>query len=71
MKSQFFFMRSSCIKSWLFFGEPGAGERGTIMYTVIESCRRQGIDPHAYLKDVLTRLPSMINLQLVALLPEN
>jgi hypothetical protein len=58
-------------KNWLFFGEAGAGERGAILYTVIESCRRRGIDPYAYLKDVLTRLPSMTNRQLVVLLPAN
>jgi len=38
-------------------GDADAGERGAIIYTVIESCRRRGIDPYAYLKDVLTRLP--------------
>jgi hypothetical protein len=58
-------------KNWLFFGEAGAGERGAILYTVIESCRRRGIDAYAYLKDVLTRLPSMTNRQLVVLLPAN
>jgi transposase len=58
-------------KNWLFFGEAGAGERGAILYTVIESCRRRGIDPYAYLKDVLTRLPSMTNRQLAVLLPAN
>ena len=35
-----------------------AGDRGAILYTLIESCRRRGIDPYAYLKDVLTRLPT-------------
>ena len=58
-------------KKWLFFGEAGAGERGAILYTVIESCRRRGIDPYAYLKDVLTRLPWMTNRQTVVLLPAN
>ena len=67
MKSQFFFLCGAPHKkkNWLFFGEAGAGERGAILYTVIESCRRRGIDPYAYLKDVLTRLPSMTNRQLV------
>ncbi len=55
----------------MFFGEAGAGERGAILYTVIESYRRRGIDPYAYLKDVLTRLPSMTNRQTVGLLPAN
>jgi hypothetical protein len=58
-------------RNWLFFGEAGAGERGAILYTVIESCRRQGIDPYAYVKDVLTRMPLMTNRQLVVLLPAN
>ncbi|MDH4374040.1 MAG: transposase domain-containing protein [Verrucomicrobiota bacterium] len=38
---------------------------------MIESYRRRGIDPYAYLKDVLTRLPSMTNRQTVGLLPAN
>jgi transposase len=46
-------------KNWLFFGEAHAGERGAIIYTIIESCRRRSIDPHAYLLDVLTRLPKL------------
>jgi transposase len=72
MKSQFFFLcEAPHNKNWLFFGEAGAGERGAILYTVIESCRRRGIDPYAYLKDVLTRLPSMTNRQLAVLLPAN
>jgi hypothetical protein len=71
MKSQFFLLYRAPKKNWLFFGEAGAGERGAILYTVIESCRRRGIDPYAYLKDVLTRLPSMSNRQLVLLLPES
>jgi hypothetical protein len=53
-------------KNWLFFGEAGAGDRGAILSTVIESCRRRGIDPYAYLKDVLPRLPSMTNRRFVA-----
>jgi hypothetical protein len=44
-------------KNWLFIGEAGAGQRGGIIYTIIESCRRRKIDPFAYLRDLLTRLP--------------
>jgi transposase len=57
-------------KNWLFVGEAEAGERGAIIYTVIESCRRRGIDPYAYLKDVLTRLPKMTNHQVHEITPE-
>jgi hypothetical protein len=56
-------------KNWLFMGDAEAGERGAIIYTVIESCRRRGIDPYAYLKDVLTRLPKMTNRQIHEITP--
>ena len=57
-------------KNWLFVGEAGAGERGAILYTVIESCRRRGIDPYTYLREVLTRLPNMTNHQIPQVTPE-
>jgi hypothetical protein len=57
-------------KNWLFFGEAHAGERGAIIYTVIESCRRRGIDPYAYLCDVLARLPTLTNWQVKDVTPE-
>lgn len=56
-------------KNWLFIGDADAGERGAILYTIIESCRRRGIDPYAYLKDVLTRLPKMTNRQVPEVIP--
>lgn len=57
-------------KNWLFFGEAQAGECSAILYTVIECCRRRGIDPFAYLRDVLTWLPSMTNWQVHSVTPE-
>ncbi|MDP9115028.1 MAG: IS66 family transposase [Acidobacteriota bacterium] len=57
-------------KNWLFIGEADAGERGAILYTIIENCRRRGIDPYAYLRDVLSRLPSMTNWQIKDITPE-
>jgi transposase len=56
-------------KNWLCLGDADAGERGAILYSVIESCRRRGIDPYAYLKDVLTRLPRMTNRQIPNVTP--
>src|ERR1043166_1296039 len=56
-------------KNWLFFGEAEAGQRGAILYTIIESCRRRGVEPYQYLRDVLTRLPSMTNRQVATILP--
>lgn len=57
-------------KNWLFVGEAGVGDRGAILYTVIESCRRRGLDPYAYLRDVLIRLPQMTNRQIPEVTPE-
>ena len=57
-------------KNWLFVGAAEAGQRGAILYTIIESCRRRGIDPHAYLRDILTRLPTATNWQVKDLTPE-
>ena len=57
-------------KNWLFVGAAGAGERSAIIYTLIESCRRREIDPWAYLRDVLTRLPHLTNWQIGQVTPE-
>ena len=57
-------------KNWLFIGDARAGNRSAILYTIIECCRRRGLDPFAYLRDVFTRLPSMTNWQVKHLTPE-
>ena len=57
-------------KNWLFIGAAEAGQRSAVLYTVVESCRRRGLDPYAYLRDVLTRLPKMTNRQTSEVTPE-
>jgi transposase len=57
-------------KNWLFFGDANAGERGAVIYSIIESCRRHGVEPYSYLRDVLTRLPSMTNRQIKDVVPK-
>ena len=37
-----------------------SGEKCAIHYTIVENCRRLGINPKQYLTDVLTRLPGML-----------
>jgi len=46
-------------KNFLFIGHPDAGWQSAVIYSVLGSCRRLGIDPHEYLRDVLRRLPDM------------
>jgi hypothetical protein len=48
-------------KNWMFIGHPEAGDRSAIIYSIVVSCQRHGIDPFVYIKDVLTRLPRMTN----------
>ena len=57
-------------KNWLFIGDAEAGERGAILYTIVESCRRRGLNPFDYLRDVFTRLPSMTNWQVKNITPD-
>ena len=45
-------------KNFLFFGHPEAGERSAVIYTLLGSCRRLGVNPFDYLKDLFTRLPA-------------
>jgi transposase len=63
--------RSDSIVCWLFVGADTADDRSAILYTVIESCRRRGLDPYAYLRDVLTRLPALTNRQVPEITPAN
>ena len=50
-------------KNWLFIGADAAGERSAVLFTITENCRRLGLNPYEYLRDVLTRLPTMTNQQ--------
>jgi transposase len=56
-------------KNWLFFGSAEAGQRSAVMYTLVANCRLHGVEPYAYLKDVLTRLPRTTNQHVAALTP--
>ena len=46
-----------------------ASERGAILYTRLESCRRRGINQRKYLLDELTRLPAMKTNEVAELTP--
>ena len=56
-------MRPSAVgkKNFLFIGSPNAGKRSAIIYSIIVSCQRHGIDPLGYMADLLHRLPNMSN----------
>ncbi len=58
------------VKNWLFIGHPTTGHRSAVIYTLIESCKRHGIEPQAYLTDLLERLPAMTNHEAEKLTPD-
>ncbi len=58
-------------RNWLFIGHPDAGWRSAVIYSVLVSCRRRGLDTWEYLKDVFTRLPAASNKDLAHFLPAN
>lgn len=43
-------------KNYLFFGSDAGGRRAAILYSLIGTCKRIGIDPFAYLRDVIARV---------------
>lgn len=56
-------------KNWLFFGSAEAGQRSAVMYTLVANCRLHGVEPYAYLKAVLERLPRTTNQHVAELTP--
>lgn len=56
-------------KNWLFAGSDEGGRRAAIIYTMIASCQQHGVEPFAYLRDVLGRIPSHLQSRIEELLP--
>ncbi len=58
-------------KNWIFAGSDSGGERAAGMYTLIETAKLNGLDPEAYLRDVLGRIADHPINRIVELLPWN
>jgi hypothetical protein len=56
-------------KNWLFAGSDEGGRRAAILYSLISSARRHGLDPFAYLRDLFDRLPTHPQTRLAELTP--
>ena len=56
-------------KSWLFAGSDRGGERAAAIYTLIVAAKLNGVDPQAWLADVLARINDHKINDLAALLP--
>jgi transposase len=58
-------------KNWLTVGSPRGGQTAAVLYSFTSTCQRLGIEPWAYLQNVLTRLPTMPDGHLGDLLPDH
>ena len=55
--------------NWTFAGSDRGGERAAAIYTLIETAKLNGVDPQAWLADVLARLPDHPSKRIDQLLP--
>ena len=58
-------------KNWLFAGSELAGQRAAAIMSLVATAKANGVEPFAYLKDILTRLPTHKDKDIDALLPQN
>jgi Transposase and inactivated derivatives len=56
-------------KNWTFCGSDRGGHRAAAMYSLIQTCRLNGVDPHAWLRDVIARISDHPQNRLHELLP--
>jgi transposase len=57
-------------KNWLFAGSMNGLRRAALLYSLVQSCKLVGVEPWAYLKDVLDRLPTHPQSRIGELLPK-
>jgi hypothetical protein len=57
-------------KNCLFAGSETGGETAAIITSITSTCKRLGINPYEYIKDVLTRLGANPNTNIDELLPD-
>ena len=58
-------------RNWTFAGSDAGGRRSAAMYTLIETAKLNGIDPQAWLTDLLARLSGHPTKHVAELLPWN
>lgn len=56
-------------RNWTFCGSDRGGDRATAMYTLIQTCRLDDVDAHAWLFDVIAQISDHPQTRLYELLP--
>ncbi len=57
-------------KNWLHLGSDGGGRTAAVLMSLIHSCKMYGVEPWAYLKDVLDRVSTHPASRIAELLPD-
>jgi transposase len=57
-------------KNWLFIGAKEAGQASAVLFTLVQECKRVGLNPETYLAEVLRRLPTATTLTVHELTPQ-
>ena len=54
------------VKNYMFFGSAEAGKASALLYTLIDSCKRNDLNPEDYLAEVIERLPEHASVEQAA-----
>lgn len=57
-------------KNWLFVASETGGDRAAVLFSLIASCKANQVEPYAYLRDVIKRLPTHPSDRIDELLPD-
>ena len=56
-------------KAWLFSNTPNGADASSVMFSIMETSKENGLKPYEYIKFLLEKLPSARTSELEALLP--
>jgi hypothetical protein len=57
--------------NWTFFGSDNGGKTAAVLRSFIASCKRCDVEPFAWFRDVLSRIPAHSISRLTELIPHN
>ena len=58
-------------RNWTFLGSDTGGARAAVFFTIVQTCRLNGVNPEAYLTDIVSRVGIHPAKQIHELLPWN
>ena len=56
-------------KNYLFQGNEQGARRSAILYSLLETCKKNDVDPYEWLKEIYTRIPTHPISKINGLLP--